>query len=59
MSREKILGFGECNGHSAEQLLLFFKKNNLNLDQPRPQGYDGATNMNRIYKGLQVKISNK
>ncbi|XP_030749949.1 zinc finger MYM-type protein 1-like [Sitophilus oryzae] len=61
--REVFLGFEECMGQSAEdmvkQLLLFFENNNLSFERLRAQGYDGAANMSGVYNGLQAKILEK
>ncbi|XP_064104364.1 zinc finger MYM-type protein 1-like [Macrobrachium nipponense] len=57
---ESFLGFHKVEGQSgaalSEQILQIIKQRGLSISRCRGQGYDGASNMKGIYKGVQKKI---
>ncbi|XP_064088422.1 zinc finger MYM-type protein 1-like [Macrobrachium nipponense] len=57
---ESFLGFHKVEGQSgaalSEQILQIIKQRGLSISRCRGQGYDGASNMKGIYKGVQTKI---
>ncbi|XP_066943509.1 52 kDa repressor of the inhibitor of the protein kinase-like [Macrobrachium rosenbergii] len=58
---ESFLGFHKVEGQSgaalSEQILQIIKQRGLSISRCRGQGYDGASNMKGIYKGVQKKIT--
>ena len=59
--REEFLGFSEVKRTTGEELANAFVDNltsmGVNIDYMRGQGYDGASNMSGIRKGVQARIS--
>ncbi|XP_053398293.1 zinc finger MYM-type protein 1-like [Mercenaria mercenaria] len=58
--REDFIGFAECASTKGEALAEAFLQNlqelGVDLDKMRGQGYDGASNMSGIYRGVQARI---
>ncbi|XP_052778288.1 zinc finger MYM-type protein 1-like, partial [Mya arenaria] len=57
---EEFLGFSQCESTTGEALANAFIENLTKLgvktDQMRGQGYDGASNMSGIHRGVQARI---
>ncbi|XP_060568090.1 zinc finger MYM-type protein 1-like [Ruditapes philippinarum] len=58
--REEFLGFSECKSTTGEALANAFLENlrclGVQMDYIRGQGYDGASNMSGLYRGVQARI---
>ena len=61
--KESFLGFYPVTDQHSESLVVDILKcmetNGLMLSKLRGQGYDGATNMNGVYSGVQARFQEK